>query len=423
MEKQTSRAVTPFVTAAALVVAVLCDLPGSFRAGGLSGSALLSIVVAGLGLVTLPALLKAPNQAAITPLLPFAAFATWATVLAVLVGSDTAGFQNIAVYWLFVTVAVITGAFSSDEGADRAQRFLVYVGWALAALYALSLAMDGLGSGAIFGRRSFALTALLLMAFTVPMIDHGRLARWLPWVLFLLIAASLSRTALVVAAILVAVRAAYTRRGLRLGRVVLLIAAAVGGLFWAVENVAVLRDRFTGGDQAFQIGGLTISSQGRDLIWRVVLGDIDTAPILGHGPGAVSAIIKRNIPSQAEPHNDFFRALYDTGYIGLTLFVLGLSALLVAAGRRAIRTVDRQDKASHVGAFLALLAYIAGAMTDNALIYSFVMAPLAVIVGLSLSKPLPPKLPRRERTPRLSRDQARRADELARLERIRAPRP
>jgi hypothetical protein len=44
-----------------------------------------------------------------------------------------------------------------------------------------------------------------------------------------------------------------------------------------------------------------------------------------------------------------------------------------------------------VAAFLALFAATACAITDNVLVYSFVMVPLGVIVGLSLAHPIRPE--------------------------------
>lgn len=384
------RAVVPAITLAGILTTALCDLPIKFKFGSLSGTALLSAAVAGLGIITLPALFK---QRITVEFLPFAALAIWATLLTALVGPNTAGLQNLTIYWMFLSIGILTATFVNKSGIDRIQKLLLHAGWALVALYGLGLLLSGPGSSVVLSRRSFALTALILIAFAVPIIDRGRLARWLPWALFLLIAASLSRTALAVAALLVALRAAYTQRGLRLARTMLLIVSAGIFLIWAIQQNPVLNERFTGGDRAFQVGGVTISSQGRDAIWGVVISDVGTAPIAGHGPGAVSALITSHIPSQTEPHNDFLRVLYDTGLVGLTLFVTALGALLIGICRRALRTEDIREKARHTGAGLALVAFIGGATTDNPLVYSFVMAPLAVIVGLSLATRMPPKKP------------------------------
>lgn len=300
--------------------------------------------------------------------------------------SGVAGIQNIAIYWLFTAVAMITAAYGGDAVRETLQRRLIVVAWILAVLYAAGLALGGLDAEVFLSRRSFALEALILIAFLVPLAaSRSWSTRWLPWTLFALIVASLSRTAMVAAAVLLVVRVSYTRTGMKLLRFVLLMAAALGGMIWAVLDIPVLRERFSGGDQAFQIGGFTLSTEGRNRLWGVVWNDVDSAPVLGHGPGAASAIIRRNIPSQDEPHNDFLRTLYDTGAVGLVLFVAALACLLVATARRARAATTPEGRAPHVGAFLALLALCFALITDNALIYSFVMAPLAVIVGLSVS--------------------------------------
>lgn len=424
LESARIRGPIPLITTLALAVAALCDVPSRVTSsGGLSGSAALSVALGVFGVVSLPALLKKRIGPA-AAFLPFVLFAIWAIALAAMLGTNTAGFQNLTIFWLFATVGTLTALYIDDAGAERVRRWLVVVACLVAAGYTASLLINGLGAVEPVGRRGFGLEALVLMAMLIPVgAARGKLTRALPWVLFLLIVASLSRTAMVAAGLLLAVRASQTRSGLRLYRFVALLAGAVAGMFWAVENLPVLQERFTGGDQAFQIGGYTIASQGRNNLWGVVWDNVGTAPILGHGPGSASDVIRRNIPGQTEPHNDYLRILHDTGTLGLALFIVAIVALLVATARRSARSTTIEEKAPHLGAFLALMALCVEMLTDNALIYSFVMAPLAVIVGLSLSKPLPAKRPRPARSPRQSRDQVLRMNELARLQLIRTDRP
>lgn len=398
---QQVRPVVPVVASSALLVAALCDLPAGYAVEGVTASAVLSGAIAALGLLTTPGLLSARNGPTSTgPFLPFALFTVWSTVNALVHGVDNAALQNLAVFWLFLIVGLNVAGFSNSASGEVFRRRLAMVGWSIGALYLVTLVHGGLGARGIVGPRSFALEALLVMCMAVPYARSShRALRWLPIALLVLIAASLSRTAMVVALLLVAVRVAYTRRGFKPSRTAVLIGMGVAALCWAVLRIPVLNERFTGGDQGFRAGGLTISLQGRGNIWGTVLDGYQDSPLIGHGPGSVRTLISSRLPGLTEPHNEFLRVLYDTGWIGVGLLVWALVALLRAVWKRARFSSGPESAAPHVGALLALLTFIAVCMTDNALIYSFVMAPLAVIVGTSLSQPLQRAHPGSERTP------------------------
>lgn len=380
----------PLACGLALLLGVLCDLPTRLEIYELSASALLSGTVAAVGVIGLPALLRGPNQHALAALLPFTLFVLWVTALALVFPLTIDGLQNLTIFWLFLATALTTAFFATPAIATRAQRGLILVGWILACMYALSLALDGIGAGSILGRRSFGIEALLIMAVAVPMVHstHRSLGvRPLPWVLGVLIAASLSRTAMAVAVLFLAVRFAMTHRGVHLVRLGAMLAVGVWMMIVAIQRVPLLRERFTGGDQAFNVEGFTLSLQGRDRIWGAVLRGVDSSPYIGQGPGSVKAQVLAYMGTIDEPHNDFLRALHDTGWIGLSLLLFAIATLLTATVRRARRATDTDERATHIGAVLALVAFIFGCLTDNPMVYAFFMAPLGLIVGLSLARP------------------------------------
>ena len=380
----------PFLTALAVAVSAFCDIPAYFSVGGATGSAILTALTAGLGILSLPALIRAGSNSAVRPMLPFIIFTTWSTFLFIVKGTGINGLQTISMLWAFLSIVLTTASFTTAESAAVVRRNIFRAGWAVGLLYSIVLLQSGIGGGGFIGRRSFALEGLIIMAAAVPfVVERARSPRWLPGFLLILISASLSRTALVVGAVLLAIRTSITKRGLRLARLLFLGASAGAVLLWAISSIPELRDRFLGGDQAFSFFGLSISSQGRNNIWGVLLDGVGSSPIIGHGPGAIRVLISTLIPGEKEPHNDFLRALYDTGWVGMVMLVGAVLALLIATGRRALRADSPNTGAPHVGAFLALAAFVLGALTDNPIVYDFVMFPLAVIVGLSLRESLP----------------------------------
>jgi O-antigen ligase len=382
-----------FVAWLAVVVTALCDLPARLAVGGITGTAMTAAILTGLCLVSLPALLARRGDV-IKTVIPLIALAIWWT-LSLIVNEVTSfdGIQIVVLIWMLPLVIMFTVAFTDDAGARRLTGGMVVATWVLCILYGSVIVTAGVGGSGIVSRRSFALSAVILMAMFVPFrwATASRWAKPLPWVLFLLIALSLSRTALVAAAVLLAFHVSIGRRGVRRLRLLALLAAATAGMLWAVFNIPTLSERFFGGDQALTIGGLAVSTQGRDRIWAVVTETL--GGVFGHGPGASREAVAAVIPGQREPHNEFLRTLYDTGWIGLALFIFALLALLLGAMRRTRRAQGLEAKAPHIGAALAVLAFAAMAITDNPLAYTFVMAPLAVVIGLSMRERLSTEKP------------------------------
>ena len=394
----------PLLTALGFLLAALCDALAYVTIGPASGSAIISAMVAVFGIISLPSLISAPNVGYFRPIAPVFLLAIWQSALSAMLGVTNDGLQTLSALWMFVSILLVTSAFVGQAGAVRGRRWLYGVGWLVGGIYAVELIMGGLGAAGLVGRRSFALEALVLLSAVVPYaFDRTSFsARWQPYFLFALIAGSLSRTAMVVAAVLLVIRASFSRVGFRRGRFVFLGALSIAAGTVVVSSVPLLRERFLGGDQAFQFGGLSFSSQGRDAIWAVVLEGANRSPIIGQGPGSVKAEVSRLLPGIGEPHNDFLRVLYDSGWVGLALFVLGLLSLATATARRAFRARTLADAAPHTSALLAICAFVFACTTDNPLVYSFVLAPLAIIVGLSLREELPPKRDRKSQINRQS---------------------
>lgn len=291
------------------------------------------------------------------------------------------GVQQTFVYIAF-TGAIAVAALYSKPGT--AKRFVEAMGALMFVVGVVAVPAYLLGFP-LWGPRSFALSATVAVAALVPIRSERLVVRLAPYALTAGIAASLSRTALVIAVLLLAFSILRSRHGMRGTRVVLALGALTAAAVVAFLAIPSLRDRFTEGDNSVRINGVALNTSGRSQIWALVIGDSTAHPWIGRGAGTASTLIGARFPGIGQPHNDFLRLWHDFGLIGLSLFVIGYVVLIVGAVRRALRT-EETERGVHWGATLALLAVGAAAVTDNPVIYPFVMLPLGVVVGLSIAR-------------------------------------
>ena len=380
----------------ALLWLVLVDIPEQLSVRGYSAGAVLTIataVVCFLTLILKPSV-QSRDRTDLEPLLvsdtrrvPLALilFGLWATA-SVVIHDSVAGAQNVLVYDTFVGAVIACASFTSAGSADRFLTWAKRAAWLVAFLYLLSVARNGLGAESIYGPRSVALTGLVLLAVAISLRN-----RLLAIVTMLVIGSSLSRTATVVAmAILCLGIAVNSRRRIpRLGRIVFWSVAGLIATAVAVTRIGPLRDRFLGGDAAVQYHGVRYNTSGRTELWSFTWRLAHEHLLLGGGPGDAQNQVTAQFGVQiSHPHNDYLRLLNDLGVVGLGLFLLAFLALLRGTWIRGKRT----GEAIHWAALLALLGVGLSAITDNALVYPFVMAPLGVLVGLSLAHPVPSRL-------------------------------
>jgi O-antigen ligase len=377
----------------ALLWLVLVDIPEQLTIRGYSVGAVLTIATAVVCFLTL--IIKSSAQSSqrtdLEPLLvsdtrrvPIALilFGFWATA-SVVIHDSVAGAQNVLVYDTFVGAVIAGTSFTSAGSADRFLTWAKRAAWLVACLYLLSVARDGLGAESIYGPRSVALAGLVLLAVAVSLRN-----RLLAIVTLLVIGSSLSRTATVVAMVILCLGIAVNsrRRIPRLGRIAFWSVAALIATGVAVTKIGPLRDRFLGGDAAVQYHGVRYNTSGRSELWSFTWRLAHEHLLLGGGPGDAQNQVTAQFGVQiSHPHNDYLRLLNDLGVVGLGLFLLAFLALLRATWIRGKRTGDP----IHWAALLALLGVGLSAITDNALVYPFVMAPLGVLVGLSLAHAVP----------------------------------
>lgn len=394
----------PATVAAAWLLAV--DSIRSIQAGPVTLSGIATVVVFSLLLLQSAQLLLArsrpdpyrkPLSLPQEPLLPRTGEATlpiWATLtlaymLFRLVGSPTSeAVQNVAVYSMFLLSAGIVADSVSAGSARRVSAVMLRMG--IAATVIALVAFTGTDAF-VYGARSYSLAAIPIIALAIPERSGGWLIRWSPYLVIAAVAASLSRTALFVVVGLMVFRVVRKAPGARSWKALVAIAAAGYALYYAVTEIPSIRDRFTEGDNATLLG-VNVNTSGRTALWDVTWQSAQTHLWFGQGPGTAAELILRVYPPTAHPHSDWLRLVHDFGLVGAGLFLIAFLTLLL----RVLRKARATDETIHWSAVIALLGVAAAAVTDNVLTYPFVMLPVGVIVGLSLSAPPPVQQPVRE---------------------------
>jgi O-antigen ligase len=315
-------------------------------------------------------------------------FCLWAVLRMATSSFDAAAVQNVGVYIAFIGTIAVTSGRSSDGTPGLLLAGYRRAAWIAACGYAVSVVVFGFDSGQIFSPRSFALSALVMIAATIPTAEDRRYGPWLPALLFLLVTASLSRTATVVAAFMLIALAVRASRGVRLRRTVVLSSGLVIALVWMINSWAPVRERFESAGDNTSVAGITLNSSGRARVWSVTLQSAKEDIWFGHGPGSANRLISQVFGSGiGHPHNDYLRLLHDYGIVGVALWGVGYLVLLFRVLKRARLAPDRSSERIHIAASLALTAIALGMITDNVVAYLFVMVPLGALVGASLAHP------------------------------------
>ncbi len=390
MELRSAAAVTaigPTGLAAVILCSSLIDLPRQIAIGGLTAGAFVTFAVAGafVGgiLLTQQRVLESPPR----PLRLLTAFVGWTLLCLVVGGVNQNGVQNVLVFAGFAAITTMSWAMvRRDPGAAASiLRAVVAAGAVSFALYAASLAAGGLDSSAVFSPRGFALFALIPVAAGIALRRRHPHATAFALIGTALIVLSLSRLAAATAFLLLALGVA--RPGSPAGWVKLAATAAVGlGLFLALATYyQPLNQRFTQGDASSD--GVAINLEGRTAVWSSAWSDFQGSPVWGHGAGASDNLASSESDDAiGHTHEDYLRLLDDYGLIGAGLWIAAFVLLLRRSFAAWQRSPDPHAISTcvHASAALSLIAIALGMLTDNVIIYLFVMAPAGALVGASL---------------------------------------
>jgi O-antigen ligase len=369
------------------------DILQRIDAGAASGQAVETVAFVLLALLVCMTGLTVPAAGAGRALGAVALFVTWTIVSFTWGTMSTQALQNVFVYVAAVLFMAIAATVAHHRGAE-AHEFVSKAFWVAAVvglgLYALSVAVAGPGTAKIISPRPFGLMGVVLVAWFMGGGLIGR--KWSYWVVgfaVVLTLLSLSRSALAAEFALIALARLNLRnfRGWLIG-----IGAAAGVLAVAVSAVflyAPLHHRFFHGDKA-TVAGVSINVTGRDALWSANWGWFKQRPLIGYGAGASDRMTEA-LPNHGagHPHNDYLRILVDYGIVGFVLWMTAYLALLRLTWRRwqAVRGTRVYAEQIHAAAFLVLIGIGLTMIVDNPLIELARMAPLGILVGLSLGLP------------------------------------
>lgn len=372
---------------AILLTSSLVDVSTTIHIGPTSLQGVLSIAYFISGIILLAFIPGAPWSA----LAPVTAFAGFAGLSLIWTQTVTNGLQNAI---SICTFALMLHLGMRASASDPTFIFWLNkrVKWAVGIstmTYLASVAVWGVDNNEIISARAFGMFALIGVA--------QQLARWrfgsikgllLAVAITAVIGLSQSRLALGVAIALFPL-AQLPGRKLRLRKILMgivtlaIVIAASYGALWYFDS---LRDRFLTGDVSIKIGDLVINGSGRARFWKVTIDAIQESPVFGKGAGSTEGLIEGTIGQIRHPHNDYLRILYDYGYFGLALWIVGLGALIVGLWRRfqISETGQRNISRLQYAAMLTTIAFALVLTADNALVYLFMVAPIGLISGTAI---------------------------------------
>jgi O-antigen ligase len=363
------------------------------KLGSISLNGILTVIYCGVVVSLLLIKGRVPRQV-IGAIRPGIFLAVW-SIASVAWNHNRSGetLQNVSVLLTFIVSIMLMGALRG-QGVNfpvlTLQRlpFTIYFA---SLLFLLGLVFYHTVGTFAFTNRGYALyVAVGGMWFAAGWRFHEKKSRQSTLLIIVMIAASLSRTALSSVIVLlpwiVSLRAKSVSGWLRpLGMLLLIGSVSVA----AIYSVPALHDRFlSSGDRGVTVNGTSISTEGRAEIWATVYADALTSPIVGLGAGsATDLVIKKFGATIAQPHNDYLRIFHDYGLVGLALwlwFVFSVAASLRSSYLKAQFHGDLTQQRYIVAGISALCVVLFCMTTDNIFVYVGPMFMAAILLGNAL---------------------------------------
>ena len=373
---------------ATLGLVALVDLPRELKIGETTSYALITVaLVVPLVAVSMSRYVLSAVRGTGLLFVPLYAFAGWAVVSMLWFRPATEGAQNILAYAAFAALVPVTAAaiIHGDLSLRTARAAMTGVFVVASALYVGSLATSGVGGSDVVGARSYALLGVIGVAWGAGHMRMGyRRYGLLAAACWLLTLLSLSRLAFAAALLVLALISLDLRTTGRFVKSAVLVGVVSVVAYLSVTSFGPMAERFAKGDVK-SIGGVSLNVEGRNEIWGVTWESYLESPLVGRGAGSAAEMLDATMDDADHPHNDYLRVLHDLGVIGLALLIAALLGLLHRLVRQT-RAAQRQTESAAVdlSALLALLALMVGMTTDNAIVYLFVVGPVAVALGLSI---------------------------------------
>lgn len=373
-----------------LVFSSLLDIPPRIQLGAFTLSSAMTLSLLLLGSLLCLALPIVPRGVASSAAM-LAAFFGWVTVAILSHPPNELGLQNAAVI-LVMLVMLLLSARESHLNPS----FAAWAGTTLtrAVLFAALLYIVSSVASPFVGGRQFALFAVVGLAWPLSRWTYGsRKHLWFSLLIIAIVGASLSRLGFVVALITFAIAQFQPGSSRKRVRVLVTIVSALLAILAAITFYEPLNRRFFEYHPVSEltVGGVSFNSEGRARMWSTTFESFKQSPWSGHGPGSAALIIRERYGLD-HPHNDYLRIAHDYGIIGIGLWALAFIVLLRKTYRRwKIAHFGHEPAAVlHKSAFLALVVVGLSMFTDNSVAYTFVMAPLSILVGASLGlRPTP----------------------------------
>jgi O-antigen ligase len=379
-------------------VGAFVSLPQVVRLGPITGLGLLTTAMLGVSGLALLACRVYPKRL-LWRALPYVTFLAWACLSSLWDRPDREGLQNLIVYLLFGVCMVLGGTLASRDAprmSEVIRRGIQLIDWIALALVAIELLLRGLPSGPdyhgwVLQPRPVANVGLVALSWHLSRWYFGdRRARLniLAWLLA--IPLTLSRTGtgtalLLVGCVVILQLRFRKKRALFSAPVLAGTLCVLAGLVFFVKP---FYDRFFTGDTQLQVGGMNINVSGRARVWNAVIESAWERPYIGHGLGSSQALTEQFFENISHPHNDYLRIWHDLGFFGLVPLLLSFASwlwILVRDSYRAERARAPSAQVEFAGA-LVLLGLVIIMIPDNALIYTFVMGPAGVMIGVALGR-------------------------------------
>lgn len=122
------------------------------------------------------------------------------------------------------------------------------------------------------------------------------------------------------------------------------------------------------------------SNSGRDLLWNSVLEWLEIYPLIGVGFGMHADLIPlwvMNITGTAATHNEYIRLVAELGYIGVTVFAIGLLFVLFGS-------IEKYTSRSLILSIIVFGTFFLYAYSDNVLLISYsLLGILAHTLGIN----------------------------------------
>jgi O-antigen ligase len=376
---------------AAPLIAILWSAPvvgalGGITAGGVSVSAIATtIALAALLLAFLAQGAGGPSRA-MRLLALFFVLSGWLLVVGVANGNypDMPAAQQTIV-WISTGLCLVLASSLSRSQLRMLEPNLDRAAAAGAVVLAAAFVSTALLDSFTASPRIIGLTALVPLAWSLSRWKTGGRWRTTSLLLGILIFMTLSRTASLVALILVVATVLRNHR-LRLRSIALVTAVAISG-YLVTTRWTPFTERFTEGDLSLSVFGIRVNAMGRTEIWNRFWLASQSHLVTGNGAGSSRSFTESIAPGLGHPHQDYLRLIYEGGLIALFLWLM----IIMFAAKEAFTAEPYHLKASNVPdykwfAFALIVIVSITSWTDNTLVYPFMMLPFGLAIGLSISR-------------------------------------